>query len=273
MNKYKFGDKVYISTIDMEGKIIGWEYKVINGKEIDVKYTVEIALEDENVIASNVPEKDLEPIRYNGCDRDCRDCWGHNACSDSNYNDENCICNNNCNENDNDFENELDDDEIEDYRYNKSCESLDNDKKFNLGDLYVTPALPQIVDYIYNEEKATTVLKWSDGTTTKATVQMGDKPDKLTGFAYAVAKKYYGGNDFFAEADYWLIRKPRREKALVEKLKQDAENELKREEKRKRNRERRIIRAKTLDRSREYEVRKLAAEKYGVPMEWNEDSE
>ena len=145
-------------------------------------------------------------------------------------------------------------------------------KKMNQADMKKLGLKIKVSD-IYNEKKATTVLKWSDGTTTKATVQMGDEPDRLTGFAYAVAKKYYGGNDFFAEADYWLIKKPRKEKTLIEKLKQDAENERKREEKRKRNRERRVLRAKVLDRKREYEARKLAAEKYGVPMDWGDDSE
>ena len=256
MNKFKFGDKVMIKTMNKEGTILGWEHKVINGIDYGYTYTVKTFIEDDIPIIGTTREKDLELLTYNECSCDCCDCCGHDVCEDSDYND--------------DFENELDDDEIEDYRYNKKAENLDNDKKFNLGDLYVTPALPQIVDYIYNEKKATTVLKWSDRTTTKATVQMGDEPDILTGFAYAVAKKYYGGNDFFAEADYWLIRRPRKEKALIEKLKQDAENEHKREEKRKRNRERRVLRAKALDRKREYEARKLAAEKYGVPMDWQD---
>ena len=122
MNKFKFGDKVHIKSKNLDGKVIGSEQKIVNGIDCGVKYFVDVLIGDESYIASNVKENDLELITYNECSCNCCDCCGHNVCEDSDYNE--------------DFENELDDDEIEDYKYNKSCESLDNDKKFNLGNLY-----------------------------------------------------------------------------------------------------------------------------------------
>lgn len=260
MNKYKFGDKVYISTIDMEGKIIGWEYKVINGKVIDVKYSIEIALEDENVIASNVPEKDLELLEYNECSCDCSLCCGHDTCEDSDYN-----------EDEDDFENELDDDEIEDYRYNKEVESLDNDKKFNLGDLATSPTYPEIKDYYYDEKTATTVIKWFDNTTTKVKASANDTPNQYAGFAFAVAKKYFGnGNKSMKEAHWFIDVCPEMDKELDRAFAEYVQDEERKKVKREAKREKCIIKAKALARKREYEARKLAAEKYGVPMEWNE---
>ncbi len=261
MNKYKYGDKVYIKLSNIYGEVIGWTQRNINGEDCGYTYTIKVKLYGSFIwYIADVPENDIEKfikVKF------------ENGKSIQVYDDDKSAYNCDCESEQHSCTEKCDE---KDYEYNKSCESLDNDKKFNLGDLY-TSSQPEIVDYFYNKEKGTTVLKWSDGTTTKATVQMGDEPDRLTGFAYAVAKKYYSGNDFFAEADYWLIRKPRKEMALIKKLKQDAENERKREEKRKRNRERRVLRAKALDRKREYEARKLAAEKYGVPMEWGDDKE
>ena len=122
MNKFKFGDKVMIKTMNTEGTILGWEYKIINGIDCGYTYTVKTFIEDDIPIIGTAREKDLELLTYNECSCDCCDCCGHDVCEDSDYNE--------------DFENEFGDDEIEDYKYNKSCESLDNDKKFNLGDLY-----------------------------------------------------------------------------------------------------------------------------------------
>lgn len=122
MNKFKFGDKVHIKSENLDGKVIGSEQKIVNGIDCGVKYFIDVLIDDESYIASNVKENDLELITYNECSCNCCDCCGHDVCEDSDYNE--------------DFENELDDDEIEDYKYNKSCENIDNDKKFNLGDLY-----------------------------------------------------------------------------------------------------------------------------------------
>lgn len=145
MNKFKFGDKVMIKTMNQEGTILGWEHKIINGIDHGYTYTVKTFIKDDIPIIGTAREKDLDLLTYNECSCDCCDCCGYNVCEDSDYNE--------------DFKNELDDDEMEDYRYNKSCESLDNDKKFNLGNLTQSLTYPQIRDYYYDEKTATTVLK------------------------------------------------------------------------------------------------------------------
>ena len=110
MNKFKFGDKVIIKTMNTEGTILGWEHKIINGIDHGYTYTVKTFIEDDIPIIGTAREKDLELLTYNECSCDCCDCCGHDVCEDSDY--------------DEDFEN------------NKEAENLDNDKKFNLGDLY-----------------------------------------------------------------------------------------------------------------------------------------
>lgn len=257
MNKFKFGDKVHIKSENLDGKVIGSEQKIVNGIDCGVKYFVDVLIDDESYIASNVKENDLELITYNECSCDCCDCCGHDVCEDSDYNE--------------DFENELDDDEIEDYKYNKSCKNLDNDKKFNIGNLTQSLTYPKIRDYYYDEKTATTVIKWTDGTTTKVKAAEGDTPDQHTGFANAVAKKYFGNRNFFArEAKWWIIDEPKY-RADDEKFRKEYDAEqARKEEKRKKDRENRIIKAKALARKREYEARKLSAEKYGVPMDWQD---
>lgn len=262
MNKFKFGDKVHIKSGNLDGKVIGSEQKIVNGIDCGVKYFVDVLIGDESYIASNVKENDLELITYNECSCDCCDCCGHDVCEDSDYNEE---------EYKDDFENELDDDEIEDYKYNKSCENIDNDKKFNLGNLAQSLTYPQIRDYYYDEKTATTVIKWTDDTTTKVKAAEGDTPDQHTGFANAVAKKYFGNGNLFArEAKWWIVDEPKYRAMEEEYCKEYDAEQARKEEKRRANREKRIIKAKALARKREYEARKLAAEKYGVPMDWQD---
>lgn len=168
----------------------------------------------------------------------------------------------------------MDDDEIEDYKYNKSCESIDNDKKFNLGNLAQSLTYPQIRDYYYDEKTATTVIKWTDGTTTKVKAAKGDTPDQHTGLANAVAKKYFGNGNLFArEAKWWIVDEPKYRKEEEKFCKEYDAEQARKEEKRRKDREKRIIKAKALARKREYEARKLAAEKYDVPMDWRGTNE
>lgn len=262
MNKFKFGDKVHIKSKNLDGKVIGSEQTIVNDIDCGVKYFVDVLIGDESYIVSYVKENDLELLTYNECSCDCCDCCGHDVYEDSDYNEE---------EYEDDFENELDDDEIEDYKYNKSCESIDNDKKFNLGNLTQSLTYPQIRDYYYDEKTATTVIKWTDGTTTKVKAAEGDTPDQHTGFANAVAKKYFGnGNLFSREAKWWIVDEPKYRAEEEKFCKKYDEEQARKEEKRKAARERRIINAKALARKREYEARKLAAEKYDVPMDWQD---
>jgi len=283
--KFKIGDKVHIIAFG-DDKI--WEVVRIKsvfhcekwspiGSDDDTDYFYRIINKDNGSIKAleDVPERHLKLVDDNivikfkngsyikvipGESKCSCDCCGHDVCEDSDYNE--------------DFENELDDDEIEDYKYNKSCESLDNDKKFNLENLAQSLTYPQIRDYYYDEKTATTVIKWTDGTTTKVKAAEGDTPDQHTGFANAVAKKYFGNGNLFAkEAKWWIVDEPKYRKEEEEFCKEYDAEQARKEEKRRANREKRIIKAKALARKREYEARKLAAEKYDVPMEWNEDKE
>lgn len=269
--KFKIGDKVRVKPYDKAWTIINITVLFVKGEQETYYYTLQYEDSMFTYTFDDVPEEHLElvdddvAIKFkNGSyikvipgESKCScDCCGHDVCEDSDYNE--------------DFENELDDDEIEDYQYNKSCESIDNDKKFNLGNLAQSLTYPQIRDYYYDEKTATTVLKWTDGTTTKVKAAEGDTPDQHTGFANAVAKKYFGNSNIFArEAKWWIVDEPKY-RAEEEKFCKEYDTEqARKEEKRRKDREKRIIKAKALARKREYEARKLAAEKYGVPAEWD----
>ena len=117
MNKFKFGDRVHIKPLNLDGKVLCWTLKIINGVECTCTYGVETLINGVPHIAGDVDEDDLELIEYNECFCDCCDCCGHDVCEDSDCDESNW-------------------DDDEDFENNKEAENLDNDKKFNLGDLY-----------------------------------------------------------------------------------------------------------------------------------------
>lgn len=250
MNKFKYGDRVYIKPLNLDGEILGWEQKIFNGINCGYKYAVEVFIDRVSYIAGDIPEDDLELIEYNKCSCNCCDCCGREV----------CVCE------------DTDCDDDEDFENNKEAENFNNDKKFNLGNLAQSLTYPQIRDYYYDEKTATTVIKWTDGTTTKVKAAEGDTPNQHTGLANAVAKKFFGNGNLFArEAKWWIVDEPKY-RADDEKFWKECDAEqARREEKRRKDREKRIIKAKALARKREYEARKLAAEKYDVPMEWSEN--
>ena len=255
MNKFKYGDRVHIKPLNLDGKVLGWTLKIINGVECTCKYGVETLIKGVPHIAGDVDEDDLELIEYNECSCDCCDCCGREVCEDSDYDDDDW-------DDDDDFEN------------NKEAENLDNDKKFNLGNLAVSQTYPQIREYFYDPWTATTVVKWTDNTITKVKAAEGDTPDQHTGLANAVAKKYFGNGNLFArEAKWWIVDEPKARKEEEKFCKNYDAEQARKAEKRKANRERRIINAKALARKREYEARKLAEKKYGVPAEWGGESD
>ena len=259
MNKFKYGDRVHINPLNLDGKVLGWTLKIINGVECTCKYGVETLINNVPHIAGDVDEDDLELIEYNECSCDCCDCCGREVCEDSDYNE-------------NDDDDFFDDDE--DFENNKEAENFNNDKKFNLGNLTQSLTYPQIRDYYYDEKTTTTVVKWTDGTTTKVKAAEGDTPDQHTGFANAVAKKYFGNGNLFArEAKWWIVDEPKYRAEEEKFCKEYDAEQARKEEKRRANREKRIIKAKALARKREYEARKLAAEKYDVPMDWKGTNE
>lgn len=128
--------------------------------------------------------------------------------------------------------------------------------------------MPEIVNYIYNSETGKTTIKWSDKTETTVVSENPDTADQYTGFVTAIAKRSTGNtshiNNLF---DKWAIKKPIQDKIAEEKrIAEDIENK-RIADKRKTKREKWLIRREAIRIKREYEARKLANEKYGVPMD------
>jgi hypothetical protein len=146
-------------------------------------------------------------------------------------------------------------------------------KSFEEGRLF-----PDITDYKYNPDTATTTISWSDNTETTVTAETPETADQYQGFVTAVAKKAMGNTSRFNNQYYkWAVKKPIK----------DAENEAKRiaeeeehkriESKRKAKKEKWLIHKEAIRIKREYEERlrtekakKLANEKYGVPIDDSE---
>ena len=128
--------------------------------------------------------------------------------------------------------------------------------------------MPEIINYTYNSETGKTTIKWSDKTETTVVSENPDTADQYTGFVTAIAKRATGNtsriNNLFEK---WAIKKPIQDKIAEEKrIVEDIENK-RIAEKRKVKREKWLIRREAIRIKREYEARKLANEKYGVPMD------
>lgn len=129
-------------------------------------------------------------------------------------------------------------------------------------------AVPNIIDYSYNEEIGLTTIKWSDGTKTIARAENPEKADKFTGFMTAYAKKAAGNNNTINDLfDEWVIEKPKKD-AAIKAENEKRKNEAKaKEERARRKREKYLIRKEALRIKRDYEAKKLAKEKYGIPID------
>lgn len=128
--------------------------------------------------------------------------------------------------------------------------------------------MPEIVNYTYDFETGKTTIKWSDKTETTVVSENHDTADQYTGFVTAIAKRATGNtshiNNLF---DKWAVKKPIRDKIdEVKRLTQEIE-EKRIADKRRAKREKWLIRKEAIRIKREYEARKLANEKYGVPMD------
>lgn len=128
--------------------------------------------------------------------------------------------------------------------------------------------MPEIVNYTYDESTGMTKIKWSDKTETTVYPEIATEPDQHKGFLAAYAKKAAGNTSHINNLyDKWAIKKPIKDK-LAEAKRIARETEEKRiAEKRKAKREKWLIRKEALRIKREYEARKLANEKYGVPLD------
>lgn len=128
--------------------------------------------------------------------------------------------------------------------------------------------MPEIVNYTYDESTGMTKIKWSDKTETTVYTEIGTVPDQFTGFVVAYAKKAAGNtsriNNLFEK---WAIKKPIKDKIAEEKRIAQETEEKRIADKRKAKREKWLIRKEALRIKREYEARKLANEKYGVPLD------
>lgn len=160
---------------------------------------------------------------------------------------------------------------IKDISYNFDERGLELVEKENGIMKVKNTNIPEIVNYTYNSETGKTTIKWSDKTETTVVSENPDTADQYTGFVTAIAKRAMGNtshvNNLF---DKWAIKKPIQDKISEEKrITQEIENK-RIADKRRAKREKWLIRREAIRIKREYEARKLANEKYGVPMD-NED--
>lgn len=128
--------------------------------------------------------------------------------------------------------------------------------------------MPNIKDYTYDSKIGLTIIKWCDGTKTVVKAENPDTADQYTGFVTAIAKRATGNtshiNNLF---DKWAIKKPIKDKIAEEKrIAEEIENK-RIADKRRAKREKWLIHREAIRIKREYEARKLANEKYGVPMD------
>lgn len=130
--------------------------------------------------------------------------------------------------------------------------------------------MPEISNYTYNDKIGLTTIEWCDGTKTIVRAENPDKADQFTGFMTAYAKKAAGNTSYINSLfDKWAIKKPIKDRIAEEKrVAQEAENK-RIAEKRRAKREKYIINKMALQRKREYEAKKFAKEKYGIPMDEN----
>lgn len=128
--------------------------------------------------------------------------------------------------------------------------------------------MPEIINYLYDEETGTTFIKWSDKTETTVKAENPEKADRFTGFMTAYAKKAAGNTSYINSLfDTWAIKKPIKDRLEEEKrMKQEAESKRIREKKKVKF-EKYLIRKEALRMKREYEAKKLAKEKYGIPFD------
>ena len=126
--------------------------------------------------------------------------------------------------------------------------------------------MPNINDYTYDSKIGLTIIKWDDGTKTVVKAENPDTSDQYTGFVAAYAKKAAENNGKINNLyNKWAFKIPKlkvKHEIMVEKMKAE---EAQKEERDRKKREKYIIHKMALQRKREFEARKLASEKYGIP--------
>lgn len=126
--------------------------------------------------------------------------------------------------------------------------------------------MPEIANYIYNSKIGLTIIKWDDGTKTVVKAENPDAADQYTGFVAAYAKRAAGNNSEINNLyNKWTVKIPKLiidADKMIEKMKVE---EVQKEERNRKKREKYIIHKMALQRKREFEARKFASEKYGIP--------
>lgn len=148
------------------------------------------------------------------------------------------------------------------------CEEISSNLKPSIIKERNNMNMPNIKDYTYDSKIGLTIIKWCDGTKTVVKAENADTADQYTGFVTAIAKRATGNtshiNNLF---DKWAIKKPIKDKIAEEKrIAEEIENK-RIADKHREKREKWLIRREAIRIKREYEARKLANEKYGVPMD------
>lgn len=149
-----------------------------------------------------------------------------------------------------------------------SKRAVDSIKTNDLSREDFTMKMPNIKNYTYIDHIGLTTIEWSDGTKTTVRAENPARADQYTGFVTAYAKKAAGNtNNINNLFDEWAVERPKKERErlcdeLIARL--EAHEKQERENKK---REKRIIRREALRLKREYEAKKLAQEKYGVPVD------
>lgn len=128
--------------------------------------------------------------------------------------------------------------------------------------------MPDIVDYNYNEDTTVTTIWWSDGTNTKVRAEYRDTASQHEGFKSACAKKAFGNDNMSNKLyDKWVVKEPVKKQKAQIKANEKLLEEQRIAEKRKAKKEKWLIRKRAVEINREYEAKKLAHEKYGVPLD------
>lgn len=131
--------------------------------------------------------------------------------------------------------------------------------------------MPNIKNYKYNAETGETYIQWTDKTETWVRAEENVIKDQNYGFMSCVAKRAMGNTSRINNLyDKWAVRKPIKDKETEAKRIEQEIEEKRITEKRKVKREQWLVKKAARKRMRDYEARKLANEKYGVPLDFDE---
>ena len=135
-------------------------------------------------------------------------------------------------------------------------------------------AMPNITDYTYDPDTATTTITWSDNTTTTVTAEDKAAADQYTGFMTAYAKKAAGNTSRIQSIYERAIKLPEKKALAEQKAKEKEEEQRKIRENQKARKRRQRVRREARRRKEQYEktllmdeAKRLAEKEYGVPYE------